>query len=101
MKKRSLRLALACSLVLWGGAALGAGEHCTAPRKSETMSEATYNGTKEATELLGKNQFDEAIAKLTKLTESGGEQRAAAPGGGTLSAAHGEEGVRDARLGHP
>jgi tetratricopeptide (TPR) repeat protein len=73
MKKRSLRLAVACSLVLWGGAALGAGEHCTAPRKSETMSEATYNGTKEATELLGKNQFDEAIAKLMKLTETGGD----------------------------
>lgn len=73
MKQFSVRLAVACSLVLWGAAALAAGDQCTTPRKSETMSEATYNGTKEATELLSQNKFNEAIEKLQKLTDDGGD----------------------------
>jgi len=71
-KRFPIRLCLAVSCVLWGGVTLAAGADCATPRKPETMNEATYNGTKEATELLSKNKFDEAIEKLQKLTDTGG-----------------------------
>ena len=73
MKKFSVRRVLACGLVLWGAAAVAEGDQCTTPRKSETMSETTYNGTKEATELLNQDKFDQAIEKLKKLTDKGGD----------------------------
>ncbi|HEV7715460.1 MAG TPA: tetratricopeptide repeat protein [Steroidobacteraceae bacterium] len=38
-----------------------------------TMSEAVYHGVDEATKLMAKNQHAEAIEKLTKLVEGGGD----------------------------
>jgi len=81
-KRSSVHVAIAVNCALWtttlaatllGGVAWGAGADCATPRKPETMNEATYNGTKDATELLSKNKFDEAIQKLQKLTDTGGE----------------------------
>jgi tetratricopeptide (TPR) repeat protein len=73
MKSLSIRMAVACACALWGSTVLAASPECTAPRKTETMDESTYNGTKEATELLAQNKHAEAIEKLQKLTDKGGD----------------------------
>ena len=42
-------------------------------KAAATMSEAVYHGVDEATKLMTKNQHAEAIEKLTKLIEGGGD----------------------------
>src|SRR6185295_4738079 len=44
-----------------------------AKKPTGTMSEAVYHGVDEATKLIAKNQQAEAIEKLTKLADGGGE----------------------------
>src|SRR4051812_26110144 len=43
------------------------------PKAAATMSEAVYHGVDEATKLMAKQQHAEAIDKLTKLIEGGGD----------------------------
>jgi tetratricopeptide (TPR) repeat protein len=58
-------------VLLVNGAAFGA--ECAAEKQAASMSEAVYYGVDEATKLIAKKQMDEAIEKLTKLSDNGSD----------------------------
>jgi tetratricopeptide (TPR) repeat protein len=67
----SFVLTVAASCCVMSSAAAAPAE-CAKPEKLETdMSESAYGGLQTAMELISKKQYDEAIAKLTKMAETG------------------------------
>ncbi|HEU5136565.1 MAG TPA: tetratricopeptide repeat protein [Steroidobacteraceae bacterium] len=46
---------------------------CAVEKQAASMSEAVYYGVDEATKLIAKKQMDEAIEKLTKLSDNGSD----------------------------
>lgn len=65
-------LTFAIAAVCYAGASHAA--DCANPRKAAgTMSEASYRGVQNATDLLSKNKHGEAIEKLSKMAESGND----------------------------
>jgi len=66
----TLFTAMAC---LAGGSVWAADCSEEANKATGTMSEAVYHGVDEATKLIAKNQQAEAIEKLTKLVDAGGD----------------------------
>jgi hypothetical protein len=70
MKRRSLWW---CGAVAVLSAANGVAADCGPEKAAASMSESVYNGVTEATKLIAKKEYDEAIQKLTKLGESGSD----------------------------
>jgi tetratricopeptide (TPR) repeat protein len=62
----------ALALASWSGVATAA--DCANPRKATgAMSQGTYRGVQEATELLAQNKHTQALERLSKLLESGSD----------------------------
>ena len=66
-------MACVCSVSPVWAACVEEGKDGKEPKATGTMSEAVYHGVDEATKLMSKNQHAEAIEKLTKLVEGGGD----------------------------
>jgi tetratricopeptide (TPR) repeat protein len=73
--KRNIRLAVIVALTAcasWSGLTFAA--DCANPRKAAgAMSEGSYKGVQEATELLTQNKHAQAVERLTKLLDSGSD----------------------------
>jgi tetratricopeptide (TPR) repeat protein len=64
-------VAAALAALCAGGNAMAA--DCKEEKAASTMSEAVYHGVDEATKLIAEKKYADAIAKLTKLTDTGSD----------------------------
>lgn len=65
------RWSLACLLLLASAGASAA--DCAAPKKTDAMDPRVFDGVQASAELLTAKKYDEAIAKLSKLSDEGGD----------------------------